>query len=94
MMHSKMFIISLSLDAKPLDPIANKTYHHKEVNLGKHKLTTISEFSSSSIYFRTEGGKNYYFNHYIKMGLVVGGTNIKQVSEEAKKNILECSLFQ
>jgi len=84
---------SLMLDDKPLGAIANKTYHFKEVIPGKHKLTTTSEFSPNSISFKTEGGENYYFNHYIKMGLIVGGANIEQVSEDvAKKNILECGL--
>ena len=84
---------SLLLDDKPLGPIANKTYHFKEVNPGKHKLTTTSEFSPNSILVQTKGGENYYFNHYIKIGLIVGGANIEQVTEEvAKKEILECGL--
>lgn len=84
---------SLMLDDKPLGPIVYKTYHFKEVTAGKHKLTTTSEFSPNSIFIKTQGGKNYYFNHYMKMGVFVGGANIEAVSEEkGKKNILECKL--
>ena len=83
------------IDDKTLGAIANKTYLYKEVAPGKHKLATTSEFSPNILVINTVKGKNYYFNHYIKMGLVVGGANIKAVSdEEGKKEILECKLAQ
>jgi len=81
------------IDDKVLGSIANKTYLYTEVNPGKHKLSTTSEFSPNDIHIDTVGGKNYYFNHYIKMGVFVGGANMKPVSEKvAQKEILECKL--
>jgi hypothetical protein len=86
-------IKSLMLDDKALGPISNKTYRFKEVSPGKHKLSTTSEFSPNYIFIQAQGGKNYYFNHYIKMGVFIGGANLEAVSEEkGKKNILKCKL--
>ncbi|MCF6243597.1 MAG: DUF2846 domain-containing protein [Sulfurovum sp.] len=83
------------IDDKTLGSIANKTYLYKEVVPGKHKLATTSEFSPNLLAINTLSGKNYYFTHYIKMGLIVGGANIEAVSEkEGKKEILECKLAQ
>jgi len=81
------------IDDKVLGSIANETYLYAEVTPGKHKLSTTSEFSPNDIYINTIGGKNYYFNHYIKLGLIVGGANMELVSAEtAQKEILECKL--
>lgn len=84
---------TLYIDDKVLGSIVNKTYFYKQVPAGQHNLATTSEFSPNTISVQTKGGQNYYFEHYIKMGVVVGGANIKQVSEEeGQKNILECQL--
>jgi NaMN:DMB phosphoribosyltransferase len=42
--------------------------------------------------FSAEGGKNYYFQQYIKMGVFVGGSGITAVTEEVgKQNVLQCN---
>ena len=81
------------LDDKVLGSIANETYLYAEVSPGKHKLSTTSEFSPNDLDITTVGGKNYYFNHYITMGVFVGGAKIESVSAElAQKEIKECKL--
>ena len=81
------------LDDKVLGSVANKTYLYTEVTPGKHTLSTTSEFSPNDLNITTVGGKNYYFNHYITMGVFVGGAHIESVSSTlAQKEIKECKL--
>lgn len=84
---------SLYLDNQLIGESANKVYFFKEINPGKHTLSTESEFSDNSLDFNAVAGKNYFFEQYIRLGVFVGGANIKEVSEEkGKKNINECKL--
>ena len=40
-----------------------------------------------------EAGRNYFVEQYIRMGLFVGGANLRLVDEaEGKKSVLECQL--
>ncbi|MDI5830901.1 DUF2846 domain-containing protein [Shewanella xiamenensis] len=72
---------------------ANKVYFYKEVDPGEQKLSTESEFSENDLTVKTEGGKNYFFEQYIKMGVFVGGAGLKAVSDtEGMKNVQECKL--
>ncbi len=69
------------------------TYFYKEVQRGKHKLSTESEFSNNDLSIDAEKGRNYFVRQYIKMGLLVGGANLELVSEdEGMKGVLECKL--
>lgn len=84
---------SLYLDNVFIGETANKVYFYKEVSPGNHQLSTESEFSNNSLNFHAEKGKNYFAEQYIKMGLFVGGANVRMVSEEeGKKNVLDSKL--
>jgi len=86
---------NISLDSKIIGETANKVYFYKEVTPGKHELSTESEFSDNSLSFEADGGKNYFVEQYIKMGVFVGGANLKMVDEiEGKKAVQECELAQ
>ncbi len=81
------------LDGVVIGETANKTFFFKEVAPGSHKLSTESEFSDNVITFQAEGGKNYFAEQYIKMGVFVGGAGLRMVSEEeGKRKVLECNL--
>ncbi len=72
---------------------ANKVFFYKEVEPGEQTLSTESEFSENNLKVSTEGGKNYFFEQYIKMGVFVGGAGLKAVSDaEGMKNVQECKL--
>lgn len=74
---------------------ANKVFFFKEVEPGEVMLSTESEFSENNLTVKTEGGKNYFFEQYIKMGVFVGGAGLKAVSDtEGMKNVQECKLAQ
>lgn len=86
---------AVSLDGKLIGQTANKVYFYKPVDPGQHVLSTESEFGDNSLKFEASAGKNYFFEQYIKMGVFVGGANIRMVTEdEGKKAISECSLAQ
>ncbi|MCX4186542.1 DUF2846 domain-containing protein [Methylophaga sp. OBS4] len=86
---------TVSLDGNVIGETANKVYFYKVISPGPHTLATESEFSDNSISFEADAGKHYYAEQYIKVGVFVGGANLKMVEEEeARKAILECSLAE
>lgn len=86
---------NIYVDGVLLGESANKVYFYKEITPGQHQLSTESEFSDNAITFQAEGGKNYFAEQYIKMGVFVGGANVKMVTEEEGiKNVRECLLAQ
>lgn len=84
---------NIYIDGVLLGETSNKIYFYKTVAPGSHKLSTESEFSDNEIELKTESGKNYFVEQYIKMGAFVGGAGLKPVSEEeGKKEVLKCNL--
>ncbi|MDT8452929.1 MAG: hypothetical protein RQ936_09340, partial [Gammaproteobacteria bacterium] len=56
-------------------------------------LSTESEFSDNEIFFEAEGGNNYFAEQYIRIGVFVGGANLRMVSEqEGMAAVRECEL--
>lgn len=74
---------------------ANNVFFLKEIIGGgaEHKVSTESEFSPNHLLFNAESGKNYYVQQYIKMGVFVGGANLRLVDEAtAQKTIAQLKL--
>lgn len=72
---------------------ANKVFFYKLISPGNYKLSTESEFSDNSINFEAEGGRNYFVEQYIKIGVFVGGANLKMIpEEEGMAAVLKCNL--
>lgn len=83
------------IDGKKIGESANKVYFFKELPAGEHTFSTESEFSPNDLVLTLESGLNYFIEQYIKMGVFVGGANLKQVSEEeGKKQVLKTNLAQ
>jgi len=69
------------------------TYFYFEVQGGKRKLSTESEFSENDLIVEVENGKNYFVQQAIKLGVFVGGAKLVLVPEaEGTKGVLECKL--
>ncbi|MFT6735014.1 MAG: hypothetical protein ACJAS9_003217 [Polaribacter sp.] len=84
---------NVSIDNTIIGETANKVYFYTEIEPGSHVISTESEFSDNKIELETKGGINYFIEQYIKMGVFVGGANLKVVSEtEGKKAVLACKL--
>ena len=72
---------------------ANQVYFFLELSPGTHIISTQSEFGENALTFEAEGGKNYFVEQYIKMGVFSGGSNVEMVSEEVgKEQVLKCEL--
>ena len=81
------------VDGALLGETANKTFFYKEITPGQHQISTESEFSDNAITFQAEDGKNYFAEQYIKMGVFVGGANLRMVSEqEGMEEVRKCGL--
>lgn len=82
----------LSIDGVRIGETAPGVYFHREIKPGEHTVSTESEFGENSLKFSAEGGKNYYFQQYIKMGVFVGGSGITPVNEETgKQSVAQCN---
>lgn len=77
------------VDGKCIGETAPNVFFFEEVAANKeHKISTESEFSPNDLLLKTESGKNYYIQQYIKFGLAVGGAGVKVVDEaEGQKQI-------
>ncbi|RYY01966.1 MAG: DUF2846 domain-containing protein [Gammaproteobacteria bacterium] len=61
------------IDGTLIGESSNKVFFYKTFAPGTHKLSTESEFSENYTELKTEGGKNYFVEQSIKMGVFVGG---------------------
>ena len=49
------------------------------------KVSTESEFSPNHLYINVVSGENYFVKQYIKIGVFVGGADLKLVDEDKGK---------
>ena len=81
------------VDSILIGETANGVYFYLEITPGTHTISSESEFGENSAMFQAEGGKNYFAEQYIKMGIFVAGSGVEMVDEEVgMKEVLECSL--
>lgn len=74
------------VDGKCLGESAPDVFFYTEVEGGKsHKISTESEFSPNDLNLTVDAGKNYFVRQYIKVGVLVGGAGVEQVSEQQGK---------
>lgn len=65
---------------------APKVFFYTEVEGDKeHKVSTESEFSPNDLMVKVKSGLNYFIKQYIKIGVFVGGANLKVVDENKGK---------
>ena len=82
------------IDDKCVGESAPNTFFHEVVKGDEeHTVATESEFSPNTLKLKTDSGKNYFIQQYIKMGVFVGGAGLKVIDEEkAKAEILKLKL--
>lgn len=74
------------IDGKCLGESAPDVFFYTEVEGGKSlKISTESEFSANDLTLNVDSGKNYFVRQYIKIGVLVGGAGVEQVSEQQGK---------
>ena len=70
-------------------------FYHEVPGNQAHTISTESEFSNNDLTINTDGGKLYFIEQYIKVGVFVGGAGIKQVDNKTgEKEILKLNLAQ
>ncbi|NUF12006.1 DUF2846 domain-containing protein [Acinetobacter oleivorans] len=84
------------VDGECLGETARGIFFYKEVSGNQeHTVSTESEFSPNHLKFKTEAGKNYFVQQYIKPGVFVGGANLKLVDDtQGQKAISEYHLAE
>lgn len=77
------------VDGKCIGETARNVFFYEQVTGNQeHKISTESEFSPNDVLLKTESGKNYFVQQYIKFGVAVGGAGLKLVDElEGKKQV-------
>ncbi|VAX08448.1 FIG00698560: hypothetical protein [hydrothermal vent metagenome] len=71
------------IDGKCVGESASDTFFYEEVTGDEeHKISTESEFSPNDLMIKTEIGKNYFIEQYIKFGVFVGGAGLTLVNNE------------
>lgn len=82
------------VNGKCVGESAPNVFFYEEVKGGaEHKVATQSEFSPNELIVKAVAGVNDFFRQYMKMGLVVAGAGVEQVSEdEGKKEVAALEL--
>lgn len=82
------------IDDKCVGETAPNVFFYELVKGGQeHKISTESEFSPNDLLLKTESGKNYFVNQYLKFGVFVGGANLELVDEDkGKKEVSKLEL--
>jgi hypothetical protein len=74
------------VDGKCLGESAPNVFFFTEVaGNEEHTISTESEFSPNDLKLIAESNKNYFIEQYIKLGVFVGGANLRVVDEEKGK---------
>lgn len=84
----------LWVDGKCIGESAPNIFFHEEVSGGmEHKVSTESEFSPNDLLIKTDSGKHYFIQQYIKFGVFVGGAGLELIDEEkGKKEVAKLQL--
>lgn len=78
------------IDGNCIGETAPNIFFYEVVAAGKeYKVSTESEFSPNDLLVKTEDGKNYFIQQYMKIGVFVGGAGLKLIPEEEGKKAIE-----
>lgn len=74
------------VDDKCIGETAPGVFFYEQVTGNtEHKISTESEFSPNDLILKTDAGKNYFVEQYIKPGLIVGGAGLRVQDESQGK---------
>jgi hypothetical protein len=91
----QMLLRPLYVDGNLIGETANGVYFYLDLSPGKHFISTESEFGKNSVVFEAEGGKNYFAEQFIKMGIFSGGSDVEMVDEKVgMQQVLDCELAE
>jgi len=74
------------IDGECIGETSKGTFFYQEVEGDTdHSISTESEFSPNELTLYTETGRLYFIQQYIKMGVFVGGADVKVVDQDLGK---------
>ncbi len=79
----------LYLDGQCFGETARGTYFYLKTTPGMHVVSTESEFSENHIKSNFKGGKNYFIEQNIKIGVFAGGASLIPRSEKKGKKMFK-----
>ena len=84
------------VDDECIGESAPNVFFYTEVEGDKeHKVSTESEFSPNDLMVKVKSGLNYFIRQYIKLGVFVGGANLKVVDEKrGKEDVAKLGMAQ
>lgn len=87
---------NLWINGECIGESAPDTFFYTQVPGNKaYELATESEFSPNTLGVSLDANKNYFFRQYIKMGLIVGGSDLEVIPEEqGKQDISKLEMAQ
>lgn len=71
----------IAINDEPIGQSAPDVYFYRVLDSGEYKISTESEFSPNDLIITMEPQKNYFVENYIKLGVFVGGADLREVSE-------------
>ena len=75
------------IDGECIGQSAPNVFFYEEVTGGEeHDIATESEFSPNHMKLQAEAGRHYFVQQYIKMGVFVGGANLRLVDNSVGRN--------
>ena len=80
----------LWIDGECVGRSAPNVFFYTEVEADQeHTVSTASEFSPNHLTLQVEGGRNYFVQQYIKVGVLSGGADLKVVDEATAMKAIE-----
>jgi hypothetical protein len=71
------------VDGKCIGETAPNVFFYEQVSGDEeHKVSTESEFSPNDLVIKTESGKNYFIQQFIKLGVFTGGAGLELVDNK------------
>ena len=84
--------MEVTVDGQPIGATGAKTYLYREVNPGKHTITSKAE-NTDTLTLTTQAGRGYFVWQEVKFGVIAGRTQLHLVDDATgKKGVAETSL--
>lgn len=83
--------MKVKIDGKVIGETLNHVYFYRLIAPGQHVIATESEFSDNTLDLIAVSGQNYYIRQSMKIGIFLGGANLKLMQESIAQDHLQKS---
>ena len=83
------------VNGKELGGLIRNSYFFTEVKEGMVLIETESEFGNNDLTFEATGGRHYFIEQNLKMGVIIFGSDLKLTHDEnGKRSVLSSNLLK